>query len=300
MQNNPLVSIQILTYNHENFIIECLDSVLSQDYKNIEIIIGDDASTDNTQEILLEYKKKYSDIINLVLHKKNIGITNNCNSILPLCKGELICLTGGDDMFLPNKLSTQVQYLIEHKECTMSYHNMEVFQSETNRILHLFNDIHEPKNGTVVDVIKDGTFFSASSVMFRGSHTPINGYDSRIPRASDWLFCVEVLCNGGEIHYIDKIFGRYRRHNNNVTGTKINKDFMTQIDILNSCNILLIKAPQYQKAVMYRYSEVLRQMRLADEAHFIDYVKSSFKVGFNIKSLISYVLYIISFGRVRR
>lgn len=298
INNKPLVSIFITTYNHQDFIGECLESILSQDYENIEIIIGDDASSDNNQKILLEYQKKYPGIIKLILHEQNIGITNNCNSVLPLCRGEYICLMAGDDLFLPNKLTKQVSYMMENLECSMSYHDVEVFDSSTNKTLHLFNNIHKAQNGTVIEVIKDGTFFSGSSVMFRTSHTPIHGYDKRIPRASDWLFCVDILLNGGEIHYINEILGRYRRHENNVTSVQGNKDFINQVDILNSCNILLIKAPQYEKEILYRYSEVIRQMRLKDKKNYLQYVKASFKIGFNIKSLVSYFFYIMSFGKV--
>ena len=82
MKTKPLVSVFITTYNHGAFITDCLESVLTQNYENFEIIVGDDASTDKTPEILLEYKVKYPNIIKLVLHEKNIGVTNNCNSIL--------------------------------------------------------------------------------------------------------------------------------------------------------------------------------------------------------------------------
>lgn len=300
INNKPLVSVFITTYNHEAFIGECLDSIVSQDYENFEIIIGDDASTDDNQKILLEYKERYPDIIKLVLHEKNIGITNNCNSVLPLCCGEYICLMAGDDLFLPNKLSRQVAYMIANPKCSISYHDVQVFDSSTNKTLHLFNNIHKAKNGTVIEVIKDGTFFSGSSVMFRASHTPVNGYDKRIPRASDWLFCVDILLNGGEIHYIDEVLGRYRRHENNVTSIKGNKEFINQVDILNSCNILLIKSPQYEAEILHRYSEVIRQMRLKDKKNYLQYVKASFKIGLNVKSLISYLLYIISFGKVQK
>ena len=63
MVDLPLVSVWMLTYNHQKFIKDCIESVISQNYNKIEIIIGDDASTDKTQEILKEYQKKYPDII---------------------------------------------------------------------------------------------------------------------------------------------------------------------------------------------------------------------------------------------
>ena len=82
MVDLPLVSVWMLTYNLKKFIKDCIESVISQNYNKIEIIIGDDASTDKTQEILKEYQKKYPDIIKLILHPTNLGITKNSNSVL--------------------------------------------------------------------------------------------------------------------------------------------------------------------------------------------------------------------------
>ena len=76
----PLVSIQILTYNHENFIEECLDSAFRQDYHNIEVVCVDDASLDKTPKILRKLKKKYPKL-KLYFNKTNKGITKNCNNI---------------------------------------------------------------------------------------------------------------------------------------------------------------------------------------------------------------------------
>ena len=76
-----LVSVHLLVYNAERFIEEALDSILSQDYPNFEVIIGDDASTDGTVEILKRYHAQYPDRIKLLLNSVNMGVTNNCNKI---------------------------------------------------------------------------------------------------------------------------------------------------------------------------------------------------------------------------
>ena len=81
-----------------------------------------------------------------------------------------------------------------------------------------------------------------------------------IPIASDWLYWVESLSNGGTIDYIDEILGRYRRHSKNVT-TASKVISQGNIDHLNSCNYILSRYPQYFNEVMYRYAIIIRSLR---------------------------------------
>lgn len=84
-----LVTVNMLTYNHRKFIVRALDSILSQRVNfRFEIVIGDDASTDGTQEIIRKYAKKYPDIIHAVLHTENVGISKNVESIRPFYHGK--------------------------------------------------------------------------------------------------------------------------------------------------------------------------------------------------------------------
>ncbi len=304
MNNTPLVSIHILTYNHVNYIANGLDSILSQDYENYEIVIGDDASTDGTQDILKKYKEKYPDKITLVLHEVNQGITKNCNSVLKLCKGKYFVAIGGDDQMLPCKLSIQVEYMEKNPNCNMCYHNMEAFDLETNEFLYYThydgNGKRKRDNGTVREAIKEGVWFSPVSAMIRMENIPDGGYNERIPFASDWLFYVEVFAAGGTIEYIDKVLGRYGRSSNNITIKDRSNDYTLDLDILDSCNILLTKYPQYHSEIIYRYSEFLRGLRLKNNKNYLTWVISSLKIGFNSKSFILLLIYLFTFGKVKK
>lgn len=109
----PLVSVIVLTYNHENYVSQALDSILRQVVKfDYEILVGDDASTDATVPILLKYKKKYPDIIKLFLNKENVGATRNAYNLLMKAKGEYLATCEGDDYWTDNnKLQIQVDFL---------------------------------------------------------------------------------------------------------------------------------------------------------------------------------------------
>ncbi|MES2619998.1 MAG: glycosyltransferase family 2 protein [Bacteroidota bacterium] len=113
MVNNPLVSICCVTYNHSSYIKQALDGFLLQQTNfNFEIVIGDDFSTDKTQEILKQYNSKHPGKFKIIMQEKNIGMISNFISTLRHCKGNYIALCDGDDYWTdPLKLQKQVDFL---------------------------------------------------------------------------------------------------------------------------------------------------------------------------------------------
>ena len=107
LENNndqePLVSVVMCTYNGEKFLQRQLESLFEQTYTNIEIIIADDASTDNTQQILKENASK-DKRIRLLFHQKNIGYNKNFEHALQLVHGMYISICDQDDIWHPNKI----------------------------------------------------------------------------------------------------------------------------------------------------------------------------------------------------
>lgn len=100
----PLVSVHVITFNQAHLIHETLQSILAQDYANIEIIVADDGSTDGTANIISEYANQYPSKIIPLVAGPNLGITGNSNRGLQACKGKYIAFIGGDDLFLPSKI----------------------------------------------------------------------------------------------------------------------------------------------------------------------------------------------------
>ena len=237
--NDPFVSILIVTYNQENFVVEALESALNQSYSNYEIVVSDDGSTDRTPEILKRYGLKYPDKLRIILNKYNKGVTANHNIALLNASGDLLCVMGGDDILLPNKLDKQVSFMKSNPECIISFHDLEVFDSVSSRILHLFSSQNIPRNGTVIHSILYGTFNGACSTMWRRRDDVI--FDERIRRASDWLFWIEILANGGRILYINDVLASYRRHDQNVSS--ITSARAAFIEHLRTLSIVLMKYP---------------------------------------------------------
>ena len=113
LSKNPLVSVKMITYNHEPYIAQAIEGVLMQktDFP-IELIIGEDCSTDSTREIVLDYQKKYPDIIRVVTSEYNVGMIKNGLRTTKSCRGKYIAFCEGDDYWTdPYKLQKQVDFL---------------------------------------------------------------------------------------------------------------------------------------------------------------------------------------------
>jgi len=213
-------------YNQETLISESIESVIDQTFTDWELIIGDDCSDDDTFAVALKYQKRFPNKIRLFRNDVNLGITGNCNEVLKRCTGTYVAYTAGDDLFMPDKLEKQVALMNSRPDCVLSFHDVEVFDSETKSTIRYWNTGKEgskPVVGRAVDVAKalvlQGTgFMSALSVMVRRAAIPISGYDNRVPMASDWLMWIDICANSqGTVEFIADTLARYRKHSQSIT-----------------------------------------------------------------------------------
>ncbi len=296
MTSFPKVSVAIITYNQKDFLQECIESVLAQTYSNIEIIVADDGSTDGTQELLSDYDARYPGKFVLRLSEKNQGITPNSNAAHFACTGKYIAWMGGDDLMLPEKIERQVQFMEDNPECTICYHDLDVFESHTDRTLYKFSDKHKPREGDVRVSIKYGVFNGACASMVRTSKAPTNGFDARLPVASDWFYWIESLVDGGTINYLAEVLGRYRRHDSNVTNRRQSVG-QNQLDHLHTLNLVLANYPQYLSALLFKEGSNWWSSR-----HRLPYFKMvvvSFKLSARPKYLLAISVYIITLGLIK-
>lgn len=130
--SKPLVSICCITYNHKHFIEEALDSFLMQETNfAFEIVLDDDASLDNTQEIIKKYIDKFPHIISAKLSDTNIGASNNFRKNLERARGKYIALCEGDDYWIDSdKLQVQYDGLESNPSCIFSGHDVELRTEE--------------------------------------------------------------------------------------------------------------------------------------------------------------------------
>lgn len=124
-----LVSVFINAYNSEDFILETVNSVLNQTYKNIQLIVVDDCSTDKTYELL---KTIDDSRLELYQNARNQGIVYTCNRGIDLCRGQYIAHTDSDDIWMPDKLEKQFNFLENHPEYTACFSWVDVIDSKGN------------------------------------------------------------------------------------------------------------------------------------------------------------------------
>lgn len=129
MKNNPLVSILINNYNYGRFLPEAIDSALNQTYSNIEVIVVDDGSTDNSQEIIKGYGERIIPIL-----KPNGGQASAFNAGFAASRGEIICFLDSDDIWKPEKVARVVNALDEHQDIGWCFHSLEFLSKDSDKL----------------------------------------------------------------------------------------------------------------------------------------------------------------------
>lgn len=218
MENN-LVSFIIISYEHQDFIDDCLQAVLDQTYTNIEILYMDDASKDNSYARAERYKERLQDKYQRVLYfqnQKNQGVVRNLNKLIPQCRGEYIKILAADDFMLQTGIEHMVECLEQHPEADMVYTN-GVYGDGSTRYkrdisCHKMKKIYEqcPPSGSNLFVqLYERDFISAPAVMLRRSvYNKIGLYDENIA-VEDWDCYIRIALHG-EIVYEDTCTVMYR------------------------------------------------------------------------------------------
>lgn len=220
MTSQPIVTVAITTYNHAAFIEQTLNSVVSQDYDNLRIVVSDDASSDGTADIIRDFERRYPGRVIGQYHHQNLGVNGNSLSLSPLIVGEYMCWLGGDDLFLPGKISRQVELLEAEPDAVMCYHDMDVFDSATGVTLYRYNDPkagQRPFSGDIVaPLIIRRCFVGGNAYMVR--RKAVEGLKLRpeVGRVSDWVYIVEAAARG-KVIYLDLPLVKYRRHGQNLS-----------------------------------------------------------------------------------
>lgn len=129
LNNYPLVSIIIGNYNYETFLGKAINSALNQTYENIEIIVVDDGSTDNSQDVIANYDDKVISIF-----KENGGQPSTYNAGFASSKGDIICFLDSDDIFLPEKVARIVSIFEEHQDIDWCFHSLQLID-ENDKLL---------------------------------------------------------------------------------------------------------------------------------------------------------------------
>ena len=222
--SGPLVSICCITYNHEKYIRQTLEGFIMQNTEfPYEVLINDDASTDNTADIIREYEKKYPDIIKPTYQNENQfskGTSIFATSTFPRIKGKYVALCEGDDYWTdPLKLQKQVDFLDAHPECSICFHPVKVIYVDGSKPDDVFPSAKVRFNKTVLAVtdLVQHNFIQTNSVMYRWmlSGKNISEVFPNDILPIDWYLHL-LHAEKGSIGFIDEVMSVYRRHSGGI------------------------------------------------------------------------------------
>lgn len=227
------VDILLATYNGENYLVEQLESILSQSYSNFRLLISDDCSTDGTRKILEEYKEK-DNRIQLFFQGNNLGVIKNFEYLLKKVESKYYMLSDQDDIWKNNKIERTVEKL-ENSESDLVYTDLEVVDENLNVTYKSYWKL----KGIYSKVKKYNNFESLYLNNFITGCTIISKkefIDDILPLPNTSKFVLHdywialIISQKGKITYIEEPLIKYRQHKNNKIGSKKQSDTLKSID----------------------------------------------------------------------
>jgi glycosyltransferase involved in cell wall biosynthesis len=214
MSTTTVVDIIMPTYNHEKFIGKAIESVLAQKTGfAYRLRVGDDCSTDGTQAIVRHYAGKYPDKVEFLFSPVNLGALHRDRisvKLLNQCTSKYVAILEGDDYWTnPYKLQKQVEFLEHHRECSLCFHNAEMFYDDGSQPSRSLRPADQKKISTVEDVLA-GMVPIPCTVLFRNNLLVLPDCFYKVTNA-DWMMFV-LLSEHGHIGYINEIMAAYRMH----------------------------------------------------------------------------------------
>lgn len=243
MEQTPLVTVLVTTYNQEKYIAQALDSVLAQktDFP-FEIYVSEDCGTDGTRTILQDYARRYPDSIRLNLRDKNVGISRNWYEGLCAARGEYVCTLEGDDWWLDDcKLQKQMDFLREHPDYAAVSHTIR----QTDDAGNIYGcEPHDPRilgHDATPRLFLQGVTFSCTACLAKNLFRTPDAARERCVTANrsiaDFALCMLFL-DAGKVFVMDEPLSAYRvagtdvaHQNYNATRSEIQKycDFLSAV-----------------------------------------------------------------------
>jgi len=214
----PNVSVLCATYNHENYIEDAIKGFLLQETNfAFEIIIHDDASTDNTQKIVQKYQAMYPNIIKPIFQTENQYSKGNFRPLADMiegAEGDFLALCEGDDYWTdPLKLQKQVDFLEKNQEYSICFHNVKIFD-QTNSVLTNDDITREVAETTTIEDLAHGNYMHTPSVVFRNNRIIFPESFCKSPVGDYFIHMLNA--KHGKIKKMDDCMGVYRVHSNGV------------------------------------------------------------------------------------
>lgn len=241
--NSTLVTVIVPAYNHEKYVLECLESINNQTYRDFQWIVVDDCSKDKTPEILKKNQKKYG--YELILHDKNMGLSGTLTeTIRDYAKGEYLVMCASDDMFLPNKIEAQLKFLQENPKYVMCY-SRSISMNEKSEEYPNRNTFAGYKSGYIFEDILCRKYNIGINIMYRTKvFGEVGYYEPNVLAEDYYLYC--KIARKYEIGFLDQYLYKYR-----VAELSTKRDPWKLVMSHRQTVDMFIDDPAYPKAVKF-------------------------------------------------
>ena len=235
MNNNmPLVSVVVPSFNHEKYLEQALNSVFTQTYSNIELIVIDDGSSDSSLAILEQLKIEHQFTL---ISQENSGVCKTLNRGVSLSSGKYISILASDDYWDSTKIEKQVFLLEDNNESDFCFTQAKEFDAENPTFSRLFPK--KPLSGNVLNQVFLRQHVPAGSIMFsRALYSELAGFDESL-KEEDWDFIIRCSAKTAFISIKEPLFF-YRSHPTNIMKTRKRKEIFRQKALILSKNLGLV------------------------------------------------------------
>lgn len=231
IEDQPLVSVILISYNSSAYVCETLESIKSQSYRNIELIVSDDGSKDETLEICqrwIEENKTRFIRTALITTPVNTGIPANCNRGLNSAEGDWVKLIAGDDVLRENCIEDNIDHVRRNNNVAVLFSYVHAYannfspdnflqQVPENPPGDFINNTIDARQQYQMLLIRDRVGYTASSFINRDVLIQISGYDEKYKLMEDNPLWLKLTRSGHKLHFMEKVTVNYRFHHNSVS-----------------------------------------------------------------------------------
>jgi len=249
--NMPLVSVALCTFNGEQFLNKQLESILRQTYANLEIVIVDDCSTDQTATIVSKYQEK-DQRVKYVRNETNLGFNKNFEKAVKLCSGEFIAISDQDDIWIDSKIERLLDTIGDH---LMVYANSAIIDDKDQRTGKLMIDQDRPEEDyRNFKSILINNFVSGHNLLFRKEAL---SYVLPFPKVGfyDWWMGFVMLYENN-LAYCNEVLTLYRVHEASVTNSLPVKSIKKKVDIMKKeCETIIEELSIFQTYSRLKFTD---------------------------------------------
>jgi len=218
--NKPKVSVLMPVYNGEKFLRKAIDSILRQTFTDFEFLIINDASTDNSKEIILSYNDKR---IKYFENEKNLGVAKTLNKGMKLAKGKYIARMDADDISFPERLKEQVNYLDNHSYCDVVVTKIYIMDICGNVLGKWKEDQENITFRQIKKQLPISNCLAHPTVMVKSSILRQYGYCGNLRHSSDYELWLRLCSDERRIEKIDEELVYYRTRPDSITSITLKR-----------------------------------------------------------------------------